>query len=110
MLIRASSVPHRRRLVVPPSAARHSLTGSRTIGAGPGRVRTAALLSDGLERAVTVLGLCASWEELMQAMVVDGPGACVQRVRAAQAADPNRQQHPRTAASDDASGPLIEFV
>jgi hypothetical protein len=92
-----------------PRAARHSLIGSRTIGAGPGEVRRAALLSDGLERAVTVLGLCTSWEELMQALIVRGPRALIQQVREAEAADPTGQLHPRTAASDDASAVLIEF-
>jgi hypothetical protein len=38
-----------------------------------------------LERAVTVLGLCASWEELMRALVVDGPSALIKQVREAEA-------------------------
>jgi Protein phosphatase 2C len=93
-----------------PRAARHSLTGSHTIGTGPGKVRRAVLLSDGLERAVTVLGLCASWDQFVQALITNGPSALIQRVREAEAADPTGQQHPRTAASDDASAVLLEFV
>jgi hypothetical protein len=92
-----------------PRAAHHSLTGSHTIGAEPGEVRRAALLSDGLERAVTIFDLYASWEELMQALIVSGPSALIQQVRDAEAADGTGQLHPRTAASDDASGVLIEL-
>jgi serine/threonine protein phosphatase PrpC len=93
-----------------PQAAHHSLTGSRSIGDKPGQVRRAALVSDGLERAVTLLGLCASWDELLQALITNGPNACIEQVREAEAADPTGQQHPRTAASDDASAVLLEFV
>jgi hypothetical protein len=93
-----------------PEAAYHSLTGTCQIGAGPDEIRRAALVSDGLERAVTVLRLYPSWDELLHRLVTTGPAACIKEVRQAEAADPDGRIHPRTAASDDASGLLLEFV
>jgi hypothetical protein len=86
-----------------PTAAYHSVTGSCTIGAGPGEVRRFALLSDGFERTVAVFGLYASWAALMAALVGDGPTKCLAALRAAEAADPHGRRFPRTAANDDAS-------
>ncbi|HEV8649928.1 MAG TPA: hypothetical protein VG276_11120 [Actinomycetes bacterium] len=96
-----------------PTAAYHSVTGSRSIGTGPGEVRRFALLSDGFERTVAVFGLYASWADLMAALVRDGPAKCLAALRAAETADPHGRRFPRTAASDDASalvsqaGPLL---
>jgi len=93
-----------------PDAAHHALAGACAIGTGPGEVRRLALLSDGLERAVIVLGVYQSWDELLYALVVEGPAACIDAVRRAEAGDPHGRQHPRTAASDDASGLVAEFL
>jgi len=93
-----------------PDAAHHALVGTCAIGTGPGEVHRLALLSDGLERAVTVLGVHRSWDELLHALVTEGPAACIDAVRKAEAGDPQGRRHPRTAATDDASGLVAEFV
>jgi hypothetical protein len=92
-----------------PAAALHSLTGTVAVGSEAGQVRRAALLTDGLERAVSVFGLYPSWTALLAGLVADGPAACIQRVRAAEAADPDGRHHPREYVSDDASGVVITF-
>jgi Protein phosphatase 2C len=93
-----------------PRAAYHSLTGTCRIGVGAKAVQRVALVSDGLERAVTVFGLYRSWDELLDRLVTTGPAACIQELRQAEAADPDGHMNPRTAASDDASGVLLQFV
>jgi len=42
-------------------------------------------------------------DHLLHAIAVDGPAAWIERIRRLEAADPNGQQHLRTARSDDAS-------
>ena len=73
-------------------------------------MRRAALLSDGLGRAVTPFGLYDSWDSFLHALAVEGPGACIAEVRAAEAADPDGLRYPREYVSDDASGLVVTFT
>ncbi|HEX6678019.1 MAG TPA: hypothetical protein VF486_23755 [Actinomycetes bacterium] len=93
-----------------PAAAFESLTGSYQLGDRPGQARRAALLSDGLGRAVMLFGLYDSWEPFLQALAIEGPAACIAKVRAAEAADPDGSQYPREYVSDDASGLVATFI
>jgi hypothetical protein len=93
-----------------PTAAFESFTGSYQLGGRPGQARRAALLSDGLGRAVTMFGLFDSWGPFLQALAVEGPAACIARVRAAEAADPDGVRYPREYVSDDASGLVVTFI
>jgi len=92
-----------------PTAAAHSLTGSCRIGQGAGQIRRFALLSDGAERAVGTFRLYGSWAALLDALVDDGPMACIAAVRAAEACDPDGRRYPRTRRSDDASALVCDF-
>ncbi|MGH8898069.1 MAG: protein phosphatase 2C domain-containing protein [Egibacteraceae bacterium] len=86
-----------------PAAAFQAITGSYQIGQRPGEVRRLALLTDGAQRAVTHFGTHGSWSALMTALVADGPQACIQTVRAAEAVDPDGRRFLRTQPSDDAT-------
>ena len=71
---------------------------------GPAYSRTRlALLSDGIERAVTHLHLYNDWRELLDSLFDPGIPATITRIRHAERADPNATRHPRTAPSDDAA-------
>ncbi len=91
-----------------PRAAYESLTGTCELGASAGAVRRFALLSDGVERGVSVLGVYPSWAKLLHSLVHDSPIACIQAVRDAEAADDQGRRFPRTSGSDDASVLLCE--
>jgi hypothetical protein len=81
-----------------PQAASQAITGSL-----PGKtLQRAALLSDGASRLVDVFKL-ATWEELLALLDETGPEELLRQVRAAEAADPDSRQWPRTKRSDDAT-------
>ncbi|WP_428963324.1 hypothetical protein [Micromonospora fluostatini] len=88
-----------------PDAAYHAVTGTLPLH-GPGAVRRAVLLSDGASSAVEQFGL-VDWAGLLDLVTRDGPGALIDRVRAAERDHPERlRRHKR---SDDASAVLCEF-
>jgi hypothetical protein len=86
-----------------PHAANHSLTGHYNLvntAAGAHRI---ALLSDGIERAITHLHLYSDSHELLDSLFDPGTLATITRIRNAERADPTGSQHPRTTPSDDAA-------
>ena len=86
-----------------PAAAAHAMTSSYSIG-DPGRgVSRVLLMSDGVHRASTILGVYQSDAELLEAVASAGPETCIQQIRAAEADDPRGEQYPRTKLSDDAT-------
>jgi hypothetical protein len=86
-----------------PEAAAQALAGTYPIGSSPGEARRLALLSDGFARAVTIFGVHADWQDLLSALVSDGPASCITPLRSAEDADPEGLRFARTSASDDAS-------
>jgi hypothetical protein len=59
-------------------------------------------MSDGMERAVSLLGVYDSNESLLDA-AANGPQQCIRRIRTAEANDRTGRRYPRTKLSDDAS-------
>ncbi|GLY23454.1 hypothetical protein [Micromonospora sp. NBRC 101691] len=88
-----------------PDAAYHAVTGSVPLR-GPNALRRAVLLSDGASCAVEQFGLFG-WDGLLDLVTTEGPGALLERVRAAEREHPDRLR--RTKRSDDASVVLCEF-
>ncbi|MFI6229924.1 hypothetical protein ACIBCR_21715 [Micromonospora echinospora] len=88
-----------------PDAAYHAVTGSAPLR-GPNALRRAVLLSDGASCAVEQFGLFG-WDGLLDLVTTEGPGALLERVRAAEREHPDRLR--RTKRSDDASVVLCEF-
>lgn len=88
-----------------PDAAYHALTGTVSLR-GPGGLRRAALLTDGASCAVEQFGLF-DWSGLLDLVTAEGPGALVDRVRAAERDRPDRLR--RHKPTDDASVVLCEF-
>ncbi|OZV79779.1 hypothetical protein CA850_17185 [Micromonospora echinospora] len=88
-----------------PEAAYHAVTGSVPLR-GPNALRRAVLLSDGASCAVEQFGLFG-WDGLLDLVTTEGPGALLDRVRAAEREHPDRLR--RTKRSDDASVVLCEF-
>ncbi|MEU4781112.1 hypothetical protein [Micromonospora sp. NPDC023633] len=88
-----------------PDAAFHAVTGTLPLR-GPGAVRRAALLSDGASALVEQFGLL-DWAGLLDVATAEGPGALIDRVRAAERDHPDRLRRHKPA--DDASVVLCEF-
>ncbi|MBQ1072336.1 hypothetical protein KBX06_04020 [Micromonospora sp. C31] len=88
-----------------PDAAFHAVTGTLPLR-GAGAVRRAVLLSDGASALVEQFGLL-DWAGLLEVATAAGPGALVDRVRAAERDHPDRLR--RHKAADDASVVLCEF-
>ncbi|MEV4660407.1 hypothetical protein AB0J85_00505 [Micromonospora echinofusca] len=88
-----------------PDAAFHAVTGTLPLR-GPGAVRRAALLSDGASALVEQFGLL-DWAGLLDVATAQGPGALIDRVRAAERDHPDRLRRHKPA--DDASVLLCEF-
>lgn len=93
-----------------PQAALQSLTGSAVIGPSEEGVRRAGLMSDGLARSVTHLGLYPGWGELLADLATRGPKACIEATRAIEMSDPQGIRFPRSTRSDDASGIVLDFI
>jgi hypothetical protein len=93
-----------------PLAAAHSITGTEQVGPFFNQVKTVALLSDGLERYVRASGIFPPPGGLPGFLLTKGPARCIDRVRTAEASDPNGLLFPRTSAADDASAILLELA
>ena len=88
-----------------PDAAFHAVTGTLPLRE-PGAVRRAALLSDGVSALAEQFGL-VDWAGLLDVATAEGPGALIDRVRAAERDHPDRlRRHKR---ADDASVVFCEF-
>jgi hypothetical protein len=81
-----------------PNAAAQAVTGT-LVGK---ELQRAVLLSDGAGRLVDMFGL-ATWDEVLALLDAGGPTELIDRVRAAEAADPQGRRWPRTKRSDDAT-------
>jgi hypothetical protein len=90
-----------------PAAAHEAVVGAMTLR-GPGRVRRAALLTDGASCAVEEFELFG-WRELLDVLTAHGPQALIQRVRAAELADYDGHARPRYKRHDDATAALCLF-
>ncbi|MEV0806978.1 hypothetical protein [Micromonospora sp. NPDC050200] len=88
-----------------PDAAYHAVTGTLPL-CGPDAVRRAVLLSDGASSIVEEFDLL-DWAGLLDVVTAHGPGALIERVRAAERDHPERlRRHKR---ADDASAVFCEF-
>ncbi|QTZ94093.1 protein phosphatase 2C domain-containing protein [Streptomyces auratus] len=81
-----------------PSVAARAVTGSTPRSA----LRSLTALSDGASRWVEVFR-AGSWADCVALVAGQGPQALIDRVRAAEAADPAGAAHPRGKARDDAA-------
>ncbi|MFG2893918.1 hypothetical protein [Streptomyces sp. NPDC048248] len=81
-----------------PSVAARAVTGTTPRA----EVRSLTALSDGASRWVEVFHQ-GSWADCVQLVTQQGPQALIDRVRAAEAADPEGTAHPRGKARDDAA-------
>lgn len=79
-----------------PRAARHSPIGRYSLASPAGADRV-ALVSKGIERAVTYLNLYSSSRELLDSLFDPGLHSTIADIRDAEEADPNASRHPRTA-------------
>jgi len=90
-----------------PAAAHEAVTGAVTLR-GPGRVRRAALLTDGASCAVEEFELFG-WRELLDLLSTDGPLALIRQVRMAELEDYDGRARPRYKRHDDATAALCLF-
>ncbi|MFI0260874.1 protein phosphatase 2C domain-containing protein [Streptomyces sp. NPDC017056] len=86
-----------------PAVAARAVTGSFPRS----EVRSLTALSDGASRWVEVFGE-GSWADCLAVVRKEGPQALVDRVRAAEAADPAGARFPRGKSRDDATVILVE--
>jgi hypothetical protein len=85
-----------------PAAAQHALTDTVPREGLP----RAAVLSDGATRLVDRFGLL-DWQSFLDILAEQGPDAIIQKVRAAEASDPDGRRWPRGKRHDDASAAYI---
>ncbi|HEY3561792.1 MAG TPA: hypothetical protein VGL05_30210 [Kribbella sp.] len=85
-----------------PRAASHALTGDVA------DVTRIAILTDGAARAQT-FGLL-SWQEVLDTLNAEGPRQLINRVREAEASDPDGRRWPRNKKSDDATAVYINWL
>jgi len=81
-----------------PAAVGHALTGSEPLAG----LSAVALLSDGASRLADRFQL-ATWAEVCDILRRDGPPGLIERVRAAESADPRGERWPRGKIHDDAT-------
>ena len=85
-----------------PAAAQHALV--ETVARDG--LQRAAVLSDGATRLVDRFGLL-DWPGFLDVLAEQGPDAIIQRVRAAEASDPDGQRWPRGKRHDDATAAYV---
>lgn len=83
-----------------PDAAFRAITKSLPVEENRGGI---ALMSDGLERALSVFQIFANCDQMLKVLVERGPAWCIDCVRDAEMKDRSGQTYPRTKFSDDAS-------
>ena len=91
-----------------PAAAYEAVTGTAPLR-GPGRVRRAALLTDGASAAVEQFGL-VDWRGLLDILAGEGPHELIRRVRAAESADRGGHERSRYKRYDDATAAFCVFA
>lgn len=79
-----------------PGAADRALLGTAPLS-------DVALVTDGVTRAVTALGVYGCWGELLHALRDAGPESVIEAVRRAEHQDPHGRSHPRGSPYDDAT-------
>jgi hypothetical protein len=89
-----------------PAAARHALR----LTLPTARIRDAALLTDGAAAAVDRYGLYPDWPALLDDLHTHGPDHLLDRLRQAEAGDPNGQRWPRAKPADDATVVYLRFT
>lgn len=87
-----------------PSVARRAVTGRLPRS----RIRSVAALTDGAARLVDVFGT-HDWPSALALLHTAGPQALIDRVRAAEAADPDGTRFPRGKRHDDATAVLARL-
>lgn len=87
-----------------PAAAEHALTGD----VPSAQVRQAAVLSDGVERLVSLFKIM-TWRQLLDVLEVSGPDELIRRVREIEGTDPLAERFARNKASDDATAVRVTF-
>jgi hypothetical protein len=90
-----------------PAAAYEAVSGTAPLR-GPGRVRRAALLTDGASAAVEQFAL-VDWRGLLDILTKDGPHELIRQVRAAENADHDGRERPRYKRHDDATAAICTF-
>jgi Protein phosphatase 2C len=85
-----------------PEAARHACTGTVQLVDAP----HIALMSDGASRLVDRYRL-ATWNDALTLLLDAGPAAYLQRVRHAEASDPDCTRWPRSKNHDDATAAIL---
>jgi hypothetical protein len=90
-----------------PQAAYQAVTGGAPLF-GPGRVRRAALLTDGASAAVDQFHLC-DWRGLLDALATGGPSRLIRQIRSAEAAAELDDARPRYKRYDDATAAICLF-
>lgn len=88
-----------------PAAAHHALR----LTLPTTRIRDAALLTDGAAAAVDRYGLFPDWLALLDDLHAHGADHLLDRIRQAEAGDPNGQRWPRTKPADDATAVYLRF-
>jgi Protein phosphatase 2C len=86
-----------------PRAAMHSLVGTYSLADSADAASRIALISDGVERAVTRLCCYTDWYELLEALFDPGVLPTIERIRRAERSDPDGTRYPRTRPTDDAA-------
>ncbi|WP_412747514.1 hypothetical protein [Krasilnikovia sp. M28-CT-15] len=90
-----------------PRAAYEAVTGTAPLH-GPGRVRRAALLTDGASAAVEQFALY-DWTGLLDVLTTAGPAELIRQIRTAEHADRDGRAQPRYKRHDDATAVLCLF-
>jgi hypothetical protein len=88
-----------------PEASEQAITGTVPLG----KVRQAALLTDGASRLVDQFH-ALTWAHLLDLLGTEGPAALIARTREAEESDPVGARWPRFKRSDDATAAFVRFT
>ena len=82
-----------------PAAAKHAITGSMPTS----DIRRLLVVTDGVERLVSLFGAVRDWQQLLKMADSNGPQALIDTVRELEQQDPEGRRYPRNKTSDDAT-------